>query len=201
MNRLIKQRTWIDVFPKKTYQWLIRTWEDTQHTSHQRNSNTNYNITAQLSEWLSSKRPQVTNVSEDACREKGTCVHCWWKWKYYISFSFHVWMWELDPKEVWALKNWFFQTVVLEKTLESLLDSKEIKPINPKGSQLWTFIRRTDNEAEAPKLWPPDAKSWLIGKNPDAGEDWGQEEKRAAEEEMVGWHHQLNGYEFEQTWR
>ena len=87
--------------------------------------------------------------------------------------------------------------VVLEKTLESPLDSKEIKPVNPKGNQPWTFIGRTD--AEAPILWPPDAKSWLIGKDPDAGKDWGQEEKGVTEDEMVGWHHRLNEHEFEQT--
>ena len=92
-------------------------------------------------------------------------------------------MWELNHKEGWAPKNWCFQTVVLEKTLESPLDSKEIKPVNPKGNQLWIFIGRTD--AEAPILWPPDAKSWLIEKDPDAGKDWGQEEKWVAEDEMV----------------
>ena len=88
---------------------------------------------------------------------------------------------------------------MLEKTLVSPLDSKEIKPVNPKGNQPWIFIERTDAEAEAPKLWPPDAKSWLIGKDPDAGRDWGQEEKIATEDEMVGWHHWFNGHEFEQT--
>ena len=88
---------------------------------------------------------------------------------------------------------------MLEKTLESPLDSKEIKPINPKGNQPWIFIERTDAEAEAPIIWPPDAKSWLIGKDLDAGENWGQEEKGATEDEMVGWHHCLNGYESEQT--
>ena len=94
-------------------------------------------------------------------------------------------------------KNWCFWTVVLEKTLESPLDRKEIKLVNPKGNQPWIFIGRTD--AEAPILWPPDAKSWLIGKDPDAGQDWGQEEKRVTQKEMVGWHHGLNGHEFEQT--
>ena len=91
--------------------------------------------------------------------------------------SSHVWMWELDHKENWAPKNWCFWTVVLEKTHESLLDCSEIKPANPKGNQLWIFIGRTDAEAEAPILWPPDVKNWLIGQDPDAGEDWGQEEK------------------------
>ena len=109
----------------------------------------------------------------------------------------HVWMWELDPKESWMLKNWFFRIVVLEKTLENPLESKEIKPVNPKGSQPWIRIGRTDAEAEAPKLWPSDMKSWLIGKDPDAGKDWGQE-KRVTENEMVVWHYQLNGHEFKQ---
>ena len=106
-------------------------------------------------------------------------------------------MWELDYKESWAPKNWCYWTVVLEKTLESPLDCKEIKPINPKGNEPWTFTGRMD--AEAPILWPPDAKSWLIWKDPDAGKDWGQEEKGATEDEIVGWHHQFNGHEFEQT--
>ena len=108
-------------------------------------------------------------------------------------------MWELDHKEGWVLKNWCFWTVVLEKTLESPLDCKEIKPVNPKGNQPWTFIGRTDAEAEALILWLPDAKSQLTGKDPDAGKDWRQEEKETTEDEMVGWHHWLNGHEFEQT--
>ena len=111
--------------------------------------------------------------------------------------SSHVWMWELDYKESWVPKNWCFWTVVLEKTLESPLDCKEIKPINPKGNEPWTFTGRTD--AEAPILRPPDAKSWLICKDPDAGKDWGQEEKGATEDKIVGWHHQFNAHEFEQT--
>ena len=110
--------------------------------------------------------------------------------------SSHVWMWELDYKESCALKNWCFWTVVLEKTLESPLDCKEIQPVHPKGDQFWVFTGRTDVEAETPILGPPDAKSWLIWKNPDAGKDWGQEVKRTTEDEMVGWHHRLNGYEF-----
>ena len=97
-------------------------------------------------------------------------------------------MWELDYKESWVLKNWCFWTVILEKTLESLLGYKEIQPVHPKGDQSWVFIGRTDVEAETPILWPPDAKSWLIGKDPDAGKDWGQEEKGTTEDEMVGWH-------------
>ena len=105
-------------------------------------------------------------------------------------------MWELDHKESWVLENWYFWTVVLEMTLESPLDSKEIKPVSPKGNQSWIFIGRTDAEAEAPILWPPNAKSWLIWKDSDAGKDWGQEEKGMTEDEMVGWHHQLNGHGF-----
>ena len=111
--------------------------------------------------------------------------------------SSHVWMWELDHKESWAPKNWCFWTVVLEKCLESPLDCKQIKPVNPKGNQFWIFIGRTDAEAEALILWPPDVKNWLLGKDPDDGQDWRQEEKRTTEDEMVGWHHQLDGHEFE----
>ena len=110
--------------------------------------------------------------------------------------SGHVWMWELDYKESWALKNWCFWTVVLEKTLESPLDCKEIQPVHPKEDQSWVFFRRTDVEAETWMLWPPDEKSWLIGKDPDAGKDWGQEEKGTTEGEIGGWHHPLNGHEF-----
>ena len=106
-------------------------------------------------------------------------------------------MWELDYKESWVLKNWCFWTVVLEKILESPLDSKDIQPVNPKENQFWIFIGRTDVEAETPILWPPDAKNWLIAKDPDAGRDCRQEEKGMAEDEMVEWNHQLNGHEFE----
>ena len=115
----------------------------------------------------------------------------------YVFSSSHVWMWELDHKESWAPKNWSFWTVVLEKTLESPLDCKEIKSVYPKRNQSWIFIGRTDAEAETPILWPPDAKNWLIRKDLDAGKDWRREEKRATESEMVGWHHRLNGHEFE----
>ena len=104
---------------------------------------------------------------------------------------------ELDHKEGWAPTNWLFWTVMLEKTLESSLNSKEIKPVNPKGNQPWIFIGRIDAEAEAPIPWPPDAKSQLTGKDPDAGKDWRQ--KRVTEDEMVGWHHRLSGHEFEQA--
>ena len=116
----------------------------------------------------------------------------------YGFFSSHVWMWEVDHKEHWVLKNWCFWTMVLEKTLESPLDCK-IKPVNPKGNQSWTFIAGTDAEAEAPIFWPPVPKSWLTGKDPEAGKDWREEEKGTTEDEMVGWHHWLNGYEFEQA--
>ena len=99
--------------------------------------------------------------------------------------SSQVWVWQLDHKESWVLKNWCFWTVVLEKTLESPLDCKEIQPVHPKGSQSWVFIGRTDAEAETPIPWPPDVKSWLIGKDPDSGKDWRQEEKGMTEDELV----------------
>ena len=108
-------------------------------------------------------------------------------------------MWELDYKESWAPKNWCSWTVGLQKALESPLDCKEIQPVHPKGNQSWIFIGRTDSEAETPILWPPDVKNWLIGKDPDTGKDWRQEEKGKTEDEMVGWHHWLNGHEFEQA--
>ena len=112
--------------------------------------------------------------------------------------SSYVWMWELDHKENWALKNGCFWTVVLEKTLESRLDCKKIKPVNLKRNQSWIFTG-TDAEAETPILWPPDGKNWLIWKDPDAGKDWRQEEKGTTEDEMVGWHYLLNAHEFEQS--
>ena len=102
-------------------------------------------------------------------------------------------MWELDCEESWALKNWCFWTVVLEKTLESPLDCKEIQPVHPKIDQSWVFIGRNDAKAETPIFWPPHAKSWFIGKDPDAGKDWRQEEKGTTEDEMAGWHHWLDG--------
>ena len=108
----------------------------------------------------------------------------------------HVWMWELDYKESWVLKNWCFWTVVLEKTLETPLDYKEIQPVHPKWDQSWIFIGRTDTEAETPILWPPDVKSWLIGKDPDPWTDWRWEVKGMTEDEMVGWQSPLNGFEF-----
>ena len=141
-------------------------------------------------------RKAVVNIdsilkSGDITANKGPCSQS------YGFSSNHVWMWELGHKEDWAPKNWCLWTVVVEKTLESALDSKEIQPVNPKGNQSWIFIRRNDAEAEMPILWPPDAKNWLIGKDPDAGKDWRQEEKGTTEEEMVGWHHQLNAHRFE----
>ena len=114
--------------------------------------------------------------------------------------SGHEWMWELDHNEGWVLKNWCFWTVVLEEILESPLDCKEIQPVNRKGNQSWIFIGRTDAEAEAPIIWPPDVKSWLIRKDPDAAENWRQEEKGTTEDKMVGWHHtKFNGHELEQA--
>ena len=113
--------------------------------------------------------------------------------------SGHVWMWELECKEGWAPKNCWFCTVVLEKTLESPLDCKEIQPVHSEGDQSWIFIGRTDAEAETPILWPPDVKNWLTGKGPDAGKDWRQEENWPTEDEMVDWHHWLDGHEFEQA--
>ena len=120
----------------------------------------------------------------------------------YSRLCFFQWsciMWELDYKESWALKNWCFWTVVLEKTLESPLDCKEIQPVHPKGDQSWVFIGRIDAEAETAIFWPPNVKNWFIGKDPDVGKDWRQEEKGMTEDEMIGCHHWLNGHEFEQA--
>ena len=116
----------------------------------------------------------------------------------YDFSSSHIWMWELNA-ESWAPKNRCFWIVMLEKTLESPLDCKEIQPVHLKGNQSWIFIGRTDAAAETPILWPPDGKNWLIGKDPDAGQDWRQEEKGMTEYKMVGWHHRLDGHEFEQA--
>ena len=115
----------------------------------------------------------------------------------YCFSSSHVWMWVLNHKEGRMPKNWCFQTMLLEKILENPLVSKELKPVNPKGNQSWIVIGRTDAEVEAPILWAPDVKSWLIGKKPDAGKDWRQEEKGTREDEMIVCHHRLNGHEFE----
>ena len=119
-----------------------------------------------------------------------------YKGPYSQSYGFsssHVWMWELDCEEGWSLKNWGFWTVVLENTLESPLDCKEIQPVHPKGNQSWILIGRTDAEAETPILWPPAVKNGLIRKDPDAGKDWRQEEEGTTEDKMVAWHHWLNG--------
>ena len=113
--------------------------------------------------------------------------------------SSHIQMWELDSEKGWVSKNWCLRTVVLEKTLESPLESKEIKPDNPKRSQPWIFTERTDADAEPPISWSPDVKNGPIGKDPDTGKDWGQKKKGATEDKMVGWHHWLNGHEFEQA--
>ena len=113
--------------------------------------------------------------------------------------SGHIWMWELDYEKSWAPKNWCFWTVLLEKTLDSPLDCKEIQPVHPKANQSWIFIGRTDVEAETQILWPPDVKKGLTWKDPDAGKDWWWEEKGTTENEIVGWHHRLNGHEFKST--
>jgi len=131
--------------------------------------------------------------------EFGSIQRIFIKWFLSQGYGFpssHIWMWELDYKESWAQKSWCFWTVVLEKALEIPLDCKEIQPVHPKGDQSWVFIGRTDVEAETPIFWLPDAKSWLIWKDPDAGKDWRQEEKGMTEDEMVGWHHGLNRHEF-----
>ena len=137
--------------------------------------------------------PQHIKKQRHYFANKGPSGQC------YGFSSSHVWMWQLDHKEGWVSKNWSFRTVVPEKTLESRLDSKKIKPVNPKENHPWIFFGRTDGEAEASILWPPDAKSQLIAKDPDVEKDWRQEEEVVAEDEMVGWHHRLNGHEFEQT--
>ena len=111
----------------------------------------------------------------------------------------HAWMWQLDCEEGWVPKNWCFWTMVLEKTLESPLDCKEIQPVHSEGDQPWDFFGRNDAKAETLVLWPPHARSWLIGKDPDAGRDWGQEEKGTTEDEMAGWHHWLDGRESQWT--
>ena len=140
-------------------------------------------------------RKAITNL-DSTLRSRDIAYKGLYSQSYGFS-SCHTWTWELDHKEGWAPENWCFWTLVLEKTIESPLDCKEIKPVSPKGSQPWIFIGRTD--AEASILWPCDVKSWFIGKDPDAGNDWRQEEKEMTEDEMVGWHHRLDGHEFEQV--
>ena len=143
-----------------------------------------------LTPWKKSYDQPRQHIKKHYFANKGPSSQC------YGFSSSHVWMWELDYKENWVLKNWCFWTVVLEKTLESPLDCKEIQPVHPTIDQSWVFIGRTNVKAETPTLWPPDAKSWLIWKDCDAGKDWGQEEKGTTEDEIVGWHHWLNGHEF-----
>ena len=135
--------------------------------------------------WLSWFHKQRHNFANKGSSSQG-----------YGFSSGHVWMWELDYKESWAQKKWCFWTVMLEKTLEISLDCKEIQPVHPKGDQSWVFFGRTDAKAETPVLWPPHAKSWLLGEDSDAGRDWGWEEKGTTEDEMAGWHHWLDGREF-----
>ena len=143
-------------------------------------------------------RKTMTNLDSILKCKKIICQQSLNSPSYGFSSS-HVWMLELDHKEGWEPRSWFFQSVIMERTLKSPLDSKEIKPVNPKENQFWIFIGRTDAEAETPVLWLSDAKGWLIGKDPDPGKDWEQEVKGVTEDEMVGWHHQLNGHEFEPT--
>ena len=151
-----------------------------------------YNTICQL---YLSKTGILTNI--DSLLKRHNFVNKGLSSQSYGFSSSHVWMWELDHSKSWAPKNWCFRTVVLEKTLEKSLDCKEIQPVNPKGNQSWIFIGRTDVEAETPILWPPDVKNWLIWKDPDAGKDWRWEGKGTTEDEMVWWHHRLNGHEFE----
>ena len=152
----------------------------------------------------------VTICSDFGAQENKVshCFHCfpiylpWTEGPSSQGYGFscgHVWMWELDCEESWAPKNWCFWTVVLEKTLESPLDCKEVQPVHSKGDQPWVFFGRNDAKAETPVLWPPHAKSWLIGKDSDAGRSWGQEEKGTTKDEMAGWHHRLDGCESEWT--
>ena len=144
-------------------------------------------------------RKTMTNLANTLKNQRHYFAYKGLSTQSYGFSSGHVWMWELDYKGSWAPKNWCFWSVVLEKTLESPLDCKEFKPINPKGNQSWIFTGRTDAEVKAPMLWPPDVKSQLVGKDPDIGKDWRWEEKGMTEGEMVGWHHRLDGPEFEQA--
>ena len=145
---------------------------------------------------------QQGSISKN-CNNKIRIIYIWINGGYgnysqsYGFSSSHVQMWELDHKEGWVLRNWCFQTVVLEKTLESPLDCKEIQPVHRKRNQSWIFIGRTDVEAETPILWPPDVKKWLTGEDPDTRKDRRREEKGMTEDEMVGWHNRLNEHEFE----
>ena len=150
----------------------------------------------EIRRWLPSGRKAMTKVcwkAETLFADKGPYTQG------YFLPSGHVWLWQLDHKEGRMPKNWCLQTVVLEKTSESPLYSKEIKPVNLKGNQPWILVGRTDAEAEAPVFWPSDGNCRLVGKVTDAGKDWEQKEKRASEDEMAGWHHQYNGHELGQT--
>ena len=144
--------------------------------------------------WLLWKKV-MTNLDRDIKKQRYYFANKGPSSQGYGFSSSHVWMWQLEYKESWAPKNWCFWTVVLEKTLENPLDCKKIQPVHPKGDQSWVFIGRTDVEAETSILWPLDAKNWLICKDPDAGKDWGQEKKGMTEDEMVRWHHWLDGHE------
>jgi len=162
---------------------------------------TSQNYCSDYSHAIKTLAPEKKNYDKPRQCTKKQRYHFADKCLYSQSYGFsssQVWMWELDHKESWMTKNWCFWITGLEKTLESPLGSKEIKPINLKGNQPWIFIERTDTEAEAPIHWPPDVKSQFIGKDTDVGKNWGQE-KGTTEDEMVGWHHQLNGLAFEQT--
>ena len=157
-------------------------------------SNSVSDVTQHLSLFDYFTEQNAFQVHPCCCRWQSSILFLWLSNKGpssqgYGFSSGHVWMWELDYKESWVPKNWCFWT-------ESPLDCKEIQPVHPKGDQSWVFFGRTDVEAETPILWPPDAKSWLIVKDPDSGKDWGQEEKGMAVDEMAGWHHRLNGHEF-----
>ena len=150
-----------------------------------------------LKEALLLGRKSITNLDSILKKQRYYFANKGLSSQGYGFSSSHVWVWDLDYKESWALKNWCFWTVVLEKTPESPLDCKDTNPVHPKGNQSWIFIGRTDAEAETPILRPPNAKNWLIWKYPDARKDWRQEDKRMIEDEMVGWHQRLNGHEFE----
>ena len=145
--------------------------------------------------WKKSYDKPREHIERQRCYFANKCLYS----QSYGFSSGHVWMWELDCDETWAPKKWCFWTMMLEKTLESLLDCKDIKPVNPKGNQSSIFIGRTDVQAETPIFWPPDMKNWLIKKDPDARKDWRQEEKGTTEDKMVGCHHGLNGHELEQA--
>ena len=155
--------------------------------------NWSHEIKGKLNSFLGRKGMiNLNSISRDiTLSTKGPYSHS------YGFSSSHVQMWDLEHKEGWAPKNWCFQIVVLEKTLESPFDCKEIHPVHPKGDQSWIFIVRTHVKAETPILWPPDGKSQLTEKDSDVGKDWRQKEKGTAEDEMVGWHHRLTGHEFE----